>query len=271
ETTIEVRSHPDRQPSFANPARPDQADQPRLPELPSEFRQHAAAPDETRRFSRQVACAAAGPRHGEEEITTAASAGRKPDSIGVFSVIPLISALGVVRSLRRMTEEPPVQRVEVSFVGTPPLLQVKRASGVSEVEVNGAILRCLVCGSFQPFLEALRGHEVISLKSTSTRGEGEHADNDKTLRTQPADRVVRAAGALYLLLVVTSIFGFVTPQTLIVAKDAAATAHNILASEALFRLAIVSGLIATIAFVFLARELYRLLRDVNEKIGRAHV
>ena len=76
-----------------------------------------------------------------------------------------------------MTEEPPVQRVEVSFVGTPPLLQVKRASGVSEVEVNGAILRCLVCGSFQPFLEALRGHEVISLKSTPTRGEGEHADN----------------------------------------------------------------------------------------------
>ena len=76
-----------------------------------------------------------------------------------------------------MTEEPPVQRVEVSFVGTPPLLQVKRASGVSEVEVNGAILRCLVCGSFQPFLEALRGHEVISLKAMSTRGEGEDANN----------------------------------------------------------------------------------------------
>jgi len=76
-----------------------------------------------------------------------------------------------------MAEEPPVQRVEVSFVGTPPVLQVERASGVSEVEVNGAILRCLVCGSFQPFLEALRGHEVISLKSTSTRGAGEHADN----------------------------------------------------------------------------------------------
>ena len=76
-----------------------------------------------------------------------------------------------------MTEEPPVQRVEVSFVGTPPVLQVERASGVSEVEVNGAMLRCLVCGSFQPFLEALRGHEVISLKSTSTGGEGEHADN----------------------------------------------------------------------------------------------
>jgi hypothetical protein len=64
-----------------------------------------------------------------------------------------------------MTEELPVQRVEVSFVGTPPAQRVERASGVSEVEVHGLILRCLVQGSFQPFLEALRGHEVIGLKS----------------------------------------------------------------------------------------------------------
>jgi len=60
-----------------------------------------------------------------------------------------------------------IQRVEVSFVGAPPVRQVERASGVSEVEVDGPILRCLVSGSFQPFLEALRGHEVISLRSTS--------------------------------------------------------------------------------------------------------
>ena len=73
-----------------------------------------------------------------------------------------------------MKEELPVQRVEVSFVGTPPAQQVMRASGVSEVEVDGALLRCLVCGSFQPFLEALRGHEVVGLTSTSTTGEQEH-------------------------------------------------------------------------------------------------
>jgi hypothetical protein len=29
------------------------------------------------------------------------------------------------------------------------------------VEIDGSILRCVVCGSFQSFLEALRGHEVI--------------------------------------------------------------------------------------------------------------
>ena len=33
------------------------------------------------------------------------------------------------------------------------------------MEVDGATLRCLVLGSFQPFLEALRGHEVISLST----------------------------------------------------------------------------------------------------------
>ena len=72
-------------------------------------------------------------------------------------------------SLGGMTVDLPIQRVEITFVGTPPIQQVKRASGVSEVEVDGSILRCLVAGSFQPFLEALRGHEVISLRSTVAR------------------------------------------------------------------------------------------------------
>jgi len=33
-------------------------------------------------------------------------------------------------------------------------------------------LRCLVCGSFQPFLEALRGHEVVGFSSTTAPGGG---------------------------------------------------------------------------------------------------
>jgi hypothetical protein len=64
-----------------------------------------------------------------------------------------------------MAEELAVQRVEVVFVGAPPARQVERASGVAEVEVDGRVLRCTVHGSFQPFLEALRGHEVLSLQS----------------------------------------------------------------------------------------------------------
>jgi len=65
-----------------------------------------------------------------------------------------------------MTDGPPIRRVEVSFVGAAPAGQIARAPGVSDVEVHGSILRCLVCGSFQPFLEALRGHEVVGFSST---------------------------------------------------------------------------------------------------------
>ena len=65
-----------------------------------------------------------------------------------------------------MTRKPLTLRVEVSFVGIPPARQVERASGVSEVEVDGQILRCIVCGSFQPFLEALQGHEVVGLRTS---------------------------------------------------------------------------------------------------------
>jgi hypothetical protein len=65
-----------------------------------------------------------------------------------------------------MDAEPATQRVEVRFAGMPPVDQVERASGVSDVVRDGRVLRCLVCGSFQPFLEALRGHEVVSLRTS---------------------------------------------------------------------------------------------------------
>ena len=64
-----------------------------------------------------------------------------------------------------MAEELPVRRVEVSFVGVAPARRVRRAAGVSDVETDGCTLRCLVSGSFQPFLEALRGHEVLRFDS----------------------------------------------------------------------------------------------------------
>ena len=61
-----------------------------------------------------------------------------------------------------MTEEPQARRVEVSFVRTPPAREVQAASGVEGVVLDGSVLRCVVYGSFQSFLEALRGHEVIN-------------------------------------------------------------------------------------------------------------
>ncbi len=65
-----------------------------------------------------------------------------------------------------MADELITYRVEVTFVGPPPARHMARASGVTEIEVEGHELRCVVCGSFQPFLEALHGSEVISLTST---------------------------------------------------------------------------------------------------------
>ena len=71
-----------------------------------------------------------------------------------------------------MKWQPDTQRVEVRFVRVPPARQVERAPGVSDVEVDGPVLRCRVCGSFQPFLEALRGYEVISLTSAAAAPPG---------------------------------------------------------------------------------------------------
>jgi len=68
-----------------------------------------------------------------------------------------------------MSAELPMWRVEVSFVGLAPAQQVGRASGVSEVKADGSVLRCLICGSFQSFLESLRGHEVIGLSSEAAQ------------------------------------------------------------------------------------------------------
>jgi hypothetical protein len=67
-----------------------------------------------------------------------------------------------------MAQEPTVQRVEVRFVSAPPTQRLVNALGVSDVQTEGSVVRCLVWGSFQPFLEALRGHEVLSLSSIPT-------------------------------------------------------------------------------------------------------
>jgi hypothetical protein len=88
-------------------------------------------------------------------------------------VIPRIPSGDCLCSLRSVIEEPRKRTVEVSFVGASPVQQIARASGVSRVEiVDGRLLRCVVYGSFQPFLEALHGHEVISLKSSDLIQEG---------------------------------------------------------------------------------------------------
>jgi hypothetical protein len=58
------------------------------------------------------------------------------------------------------------------------------------------------------------------------------------------NKLARVAGLLYLLLIPLSTFGMLYVRyNLLVPGDAAATASNILASESLFRLSIVSALL----------------------------
>src|SRR5580700_8252709 len=73
------------------------------------------------------------------------------------------------------------------------------------------------------------------------------------------------AGVLYLVNAATGFFGIVyVPGKLIVSGNTTATASNILASERLFRLGIVSELICAAEFIYLLWVLYRLLGAVNK-------
>src|ERR1700746_1332564 len=79
-------------------------------------------------------------------------------------------------------------------------------------------------------------------------------------------QTARIAGVLYLVNGVTGFFGIIyVPSRLIVSNNnAAATAGNILASERLFRLGIVSEMICAAEFILLVWVLYRLIDGVNK-------
>ena len=80
--------------------------------------------------------------------------------------------------------------------------------------------------------------------------------------------IARLAGFLYLLTVPLGIFNFAyLPSNLIVSGDAAATTHNIMASESLFRLGIVSALLGAIIPILYLLLLYKLLKPVSKDIA----
>jgi len=78
-------------------------------------------------------------------------------------------------------------------------------------------------------------------------------------------KTARIAGVLYFVNAVTGFFSIVyVPNKLFVAGNAAATAHNILASEWLFRLGIASEVICAVEYIYLLWVLYRLLSGVSK-------
>jgi hypothetical protein len=94
------------------------------------------------------------------------------------------------------------------------------------------------------------------------------ATQPETTRTVSTKTIARVTGLLYVLIFVTAGFseGFVR-ATLVVPGDASATAANILASEGLFRLGIVSDLIAFGTDAVVAVLLYVLLKPVSRTIA----
>jgi len=77
----------------------------------------------------------------------------------------------------------------------------------------------------------------------------------------------RIAGCLYLLTGFSIIRPMYVGRTLMVRDDAVSTLHNIAAHELLFRLGMVSDLIAGLGCLIAALALYELLKGVDRKLG----
>jgi hypothetical protein len=81
------------------------------------------------------------------------------------------------------------------------------------------------------------------------------------------NKTARMAGLLYLIGSVTGVFGILYGPSLVTPGDDAATARNILASESLFRLSIVSAPLDQIIFIFVVLALYQLLKAVSQTLA----
>jgi hypothetical protein len=94
---------------------------------------------------------------------------------------------------------------------------------------------------------------------------------EKTMTTKEEmnpKKTARIAGLMFLIVFVLGVFGeLFVRQRLIVPGDAATTVNNIMASESLFRLSIVSDLIRQTVLVLLPLVLYKLLKSVNKNIA----
>ena len=75
----------------------------------------------------------------------------------------------------------------------------------------------------------------------------------------------RIAGLLYLLLVITGVYGIMyIPSQIIVPGDSVTTAKNMISNELLFRTGVLNDIISNTIFLFLVLVLYRLFKQVNE-------
>ncbi|HKR03968.1 MAG TPA: DUF4386 domain-containing protein [Bacteroidia bacterium] len=82
------------------------------------------------------------------------------------------------------------------------------------------------------------------------------------------NRTARIGGILYLVIILAGMFSVIfVRDKLIVSGDAAATAHNIMASELLWRMGIAADLLMHICDIPLMLIIYLLLRPVNKNLA----
>ena len=87
-------------------------------------------------------------------------------------------------------------------------------------------------------------------------------------RMNSIKKTARVTGILYLSLLPLAIFSnFIVPSNLFVPADATATASNIMASESLFRLSLVSWLVVFLIDIGLSVLLYVLLKPVSKTLS----
>lgn len=88
----------------------------------------------------------------------------------------------------------------------------------------------------------------------------------------PLDKTARAAGFLYLLVVITGFFTIMyVPGKLFVAGDATAMASNILAHQSLFRANIAISMFSEFCFIATVLALYRLFQGTGPQLAGAMV
>lgn len=81
-------------------------------------------------------------------------------------------------------------------------------------------------------------------------------------------KAARAAGVLYLLVIVFGVFAeMVVRSRIIVAGDAATTVSNIMTSEWLFRIGFASDILMILSFLLLPLAFYVLFKPVNKRLA----
>jgi hypothetical protein len=90
--------------------------------------------------------------------------------------------------------------------------------------------------------------------------------NNSTDRTQLI--YARLAGFMYFFNYITSMFGVLAPSSIAGSGDFAQKAQRVLASEELYRTALVSMAIGWVLIVFLAFALYVTLKPVNKRLAQ---